>query len=134
MKYLLDYTDNFLCSTEAKVIKIEALCEFLCQKLCILVSYTFALSDFIKSKIASNTKPEQKKTFFTHLVNHKRRYIETLHWYVLCVPTLLFMKISILARFLQKFSNNSWKQLLKEKIHSIWKKKKSHSINFSFHK
>ena len=61
MKYLLDYTDNFLCSTEAKVIKI-------CQKLCILVSYTFALSDFIKSKIASNTKPEQKKALFTHLV------------------------------------------------------------------
>ena len=71
MKYLLDYTDNFLCSTEAKVIKI-------CQKLCILVSYTFAQSDFIKSKIASNIKPEQKKAFFTHLVNHKRRYIETL--------------------------------------------------------
>ena len=78
MKYLLDYTDNFLCSTEAKVIKIEALCEFLCQKLCILVSYMFALSDFIMSKIASNTKAEQKKAFFTHLVNHKRRYIETL--------------------------------------------------------
>ena len=71
MKYLLDYTDNFLCSTEAKVIKI-------CQKPCILVLYTFAQSDFIKSKIASNIKPEQKKAFFTYLVNHKRRYIETL--------------------------------------------------------
>ena len=59
MKHSLDYTDKLLCSTEAEVIKIKASCESLCQKLCILVSYMFALSDFIKSKIAGNTKTEQ---------------------------------------------------------------------------